>query len=125
MNQVHDCDAILSFVWFIGSVYIYARYSSSEQEVLDMPNMLKSTILGVALLAGTAFAVQAQSVSSLPPGGGAPQGEQTQPPASPPTVGLSPGAGGAWKVEHQQTPGDYASNPSDHPYSAVLGPKPN
>ncbi len=96
-----------------------------------MPNKLKSTVLGVALLAGTAFAAQAQSVSSLPPNGSAPTASATtQPPASPPNVGLSPGAGPAWKVEHSQSPAPYASNPAEHPYSAsvdkaMAGPKPN
>ena len=96
-----------------------------------MPNMLKSTVLGVALLAGTAFAAQAQSVSSLPPNGSAPTASApAQPPASPPNVGLSPGASPAPKAEHYQSPTPYASNPADHPYSAsvdkaMAGPKPN
>ena len=96
-----------------------------------MPSMLKSTVLGVALLAGTALAAQAQSVSSLPPNGGAPtQSAATQPPASTQAVGLSPGAGPAWKAEHIQSSAPYTSNPAEHPYSAsvdkaMAGPKPN
>jgi hypothetical protein len=95
-----------------------------------MPSMLKSTVLGVALLAGTALAAQAQSVSSLPPSGGAPVQSAATPPASPPNVGLSPGAAPAWKVEHIQSSAPYASIPTDHPYSAsvdkaMAGPKPN
>jgi hypothetical protein len=105
--------------------------SSGELEFFDMPNMLKSTVLGVALLAGTAFAAQAQSVSSLPPSGSAPTANAaTQPPTSPPSVGLSPGAGPAWKAEHIQSSAPYMSNPAEHPYSAsvdkaMAGPKPN
>ena len=95
-----------------------------------MPSMLKLTVLGVALLAGTALAAQAQSVSSLPPTGGAPTQSASAPLASPPNVGLSPGAGPAWKAEHIQSPAPYASTPTDHPYSAsvdkvMAGPKPN
>jgi hypothetical protein len=98
-----------------------------------MPNMLKSTVLGVALLAGTALAAQAQSVSSLPPNGGAPtENATTQPPASPPSIGLSPGATSTPTAPHYQSPAaaNYATNPADHPYSAsedkgLMGPKPN
>jgi hypothetical protein len=95
-----------------------------------MPSMLKSTVLGVALLAGTVLAAQAQSVSSLPPTGGAPMQNAATPPASPQNVGLSPGAAPAWKAEHIQSSAPYASNPAEHPYSAsvdkvMAGPKPN
>ena len=98
-----------------------------------MPNLLKSTVLGVALLAGTALAAQAQSVSSLPPNGSAPTASNpVQVPASPPSVGLSPGATSTPTAPHYQSPvaADYASTPADHPYSASednrqMGPKPN
>jgi hypothetical protein len=105
--------------------------SSGVLELLDMPNMLKSTVLGVALLAGTAFAAQAQSVSSLPPTGSAPTASApTQPPTSPPSIGLSPGASSTPTAPHYQLPAPYASNPAEHPYSAsvdkvMAGPKPN
>jgi hypothetical protein len=96
-----------------------------------MPSMLKTTVLGVALLAGTALAVQAQSVSSLPPNGAAStQSTATQTPASPPSIGLSPGASSTPTAPHYQSPAPYASNPAEHPYSAsvdkaMAGPKPN
>jgi len=95
-----------------------------------MPSMLKSTVLGVALLAGTVLAAQAQSVSSLPPTGGASTQSAATPLASPPNLGLSPGAGPAWKAEHIQSSAPYTSNPAEHPYSAsvdkaMAGPKPN
>ena len=104
--------------------------SSGELEFLDMRNMLKSTVLGVALLAVTALAAQAQSVSSLPPNGSAPTASAPTQPSTSPNVGLSPGAGPAWKAEHYQSPAPYASNPAEHPYSAsvdkaMAGPKPN
>ncbi len=96
-----------------------------------MPNMLKSTVLGVALLAGTAFAAQAQSVSSLPPNGSTPTASApAQPAASPPSIGLSPGATSTPTAPHYQSPTPYASDPAEHPYSAsvdkaMAGPKPN
>ena len=97
-----------------------------------MPSMLKSTVLSVGLLAATALAAQAQSVSSLPPGGGAPQSAVTQPAPSPKLVGLTPGATSTPTAAHYEppTPVPYASNPADHPYSAsvdkaMAGPKPN
>jgi hypothetical protein len=103
---------------------------SGELEVLEMPSMLKSTVLSVGLLAATALAAQAQSVSSLPPGGGAPQSAVTQPATSPKLVGLTPGATSTPTAEHYQPPADTASNPADHPYSAAVdkadqGLKPN
>ena len=105
--------------------------SSGVLEFLDMPNLLKSTVLGVALLAGTALVAQAQSVSSLPPTGSAPAvSAPTQAPISPPSVGLSPGASSTPTAAHYQSPAPYASNPAEHPYSAsvdkaMAGPKPN
>jgi hypothetical protein len=105
--------------------------SSGVLEFLDMLNLLKSTVLGVALLAGTALVAQAQSVSSLPPKGSAPAtSATTQPPVSPPSIGLSPGASSTPTAPHYQSTEPYASNPAEHPYSAsvdkaMAGPKPN
>ena len=95
-----------------------------------MPSMLKSTVLGVALLAGTALAAQAQSVSSLPPTGAPTQSAAAQTPASPPSIGLSPGASQTPTAAHVESSAPYASNPAEHPYSAsvdkaMAGPKPN
>jgi hypothetical protein len=98
--------------------------STSELEIVDMPSMLKSTILGIALLTGTALATQAQSVSSLPPAGGAPETAAAQPFSSTSRIGPNPGGNSNWKVEHYQPPADYGSNPADHPYSTSIGPKP-
>ncbi len=88
-----------------------------------MPSMLKSTLLGIGLLAGTALVAQAQSVSSLPPGGGATsQSAVVQP--STQTIVPNPGGNSVWKEQHYQPPADYASNPADHPYSTSIGPQP-
>jgi hypothetical protein len=89
-----------------------------------MPSMLKSTILSIGLLAGTTLAAQAQSVSSLPPGGGEPQSAVTQPYASNQSFYPKPGGNSVWKEEHAQVPADYDTNAADHPYSTSIGPKP-
>lgn len=88
--------------------------------------MLKSVMLSIGLLAGTALAAQAQSVSSLPPGGVvAPEPSAvTQPYGSPQSFYPKPGGNAVWKEDHYQPPADYASNPADHPYSTSIGPKP-
>ncbi len=88
-----------------------------------MPSTLKSTILALGLAAGTAMAVQAQSVSSLPPGGApVPQTAVTQPYASTQSFYPKPGGSGIWKEEHYQAPGAYAANKADHPYPTTIGP---
>ncbi len=88
-----------------------------------MSSILRSTLLSVGLLAGTALAAQAQSVSSLPPAGGVPQTPVTQP-SSAAIPGPNPGKNSSWSEQHYQPPADYASNPTDHPYSTSIGPKP-
>ena len=95
----------------------------SELEVFDMSSMLKTTVLSIGLLAGTALAAQAQSVSSLPPAGGVPQTAVAQPSYTS-QLGPNPGKGSAWSEEHYQAPADYAANPTYHPYSTSIGPKP-
>ena len=89
-----------------------------------MRSMLKSTLLGIGLLAGSTLAAQAQSVSSLPPAGGAPQTAVTQPYDSTQSFYPKPGGNAVWKDDHYQPPADYSSNPADHPYSTSIGPKP-
>jgi hypothetical protein len=88
-----------------------------------MSSMLKTTVLSIGLLAGTALAAQAQSVSSLPPAGGVPQTAVAQPSYTS-QLGPNPGKGSAWSEEHYQAPADYAANPTYHPYSTSIGPKP-
>jgi hypothetical protein len=92
-----------------------------------MSSMLKSALLSVGLLAGTALAVQAQSVSSLPPAGSnpaVPQSAVTEPFGSNQSFYPKPGGNAVWKDENYQPPADYATNPADHPYSTSIGPKP-
>ena len=88
-----------------------------------MSSMLKTTVLSIGLLAGTALAAQAQSVSSLPPAGGVPQTAVAQPSYTS-QLGPNPGKGSAWSEEHYQAPADYGANPTYHPYSTSIGPKP-
>ncbi len=92
-----------------------------------MSSMLKSALLGVGLLAGTALAAQAQSVSSLPPAGSVqviPQTAATAPYGSNQSYYPKPGGNAVWKDEGYHPPADYATNPADHPYSTSIGPKP-
>ncbi len=125
MNRIHGCDAILSFAqrWLSPSNDSLERFDSTGDG--SMTSMVKSTVLSLGLVAGFAMAAQAQSVSSLPPGGEAPaQTAVTQPYGSTQSFLPKPGGGSVWKEEHYQPPADYASNPADHPYSTSIGPKP-
>ena len=105
------------------AVLMFRPPKRSELEVFDMSSMLKTTVLSIGLLAGTALAAQAQSVSSLPPAGGVPQTAVAQPSYTS-QLGPNPGKGSAWSEEHYQAPADYAANPTYHPYSTSIGPKP-
>jgi hypothetical protein len=100
-----------------------------------MSSLLKSTVLSLGVLAGTAAVALAQSVSALPPTSPvtAPTvstpstsnyaGDKWQHPYST-SVGPQPGSHSSGKDEHYQaTEGDDA--PSRRPYSATFGPKPN
>ena len=90
-----------------------------------MPSLLKSTVLGLGLLAGVVATADAQSVSSLPPAGGATA--PTIPPAvTSPTQSILPKPGGGTPFEegHYQAPTDWDSNMNNHPYSTSIGPKP-
>jgi hypothetical protein len=87
-----------------------------------MCGLLKSTVLGAALLTGVALAAQAQSVSASPPAAGAPpQLAQAHP------FGPKPSGSNAWRQQRYQPPADYATNLAAHPYSdpGRIGPKPN
>jgi hypothetical protein len=100
-----------------------------------MSSLLKSTVLSLGVLAGTAAVALAQSVSSLPPSGPTTwQEERAQPavgyeadssqhPYSP-SIGPQPGSHSSGKdVHYEATDGDNA--PSRHPYTSNLGPKTN
>jgi hypothetical protein len=75
-----------------------------------MGGLVKSTVLGAALLTAMALAAQAQSVSPSPAAGGTPV--QVAHPFGP-----KPSGGHTWKQEHYQNPADYATNRAYHPYS--------
>lgn len=89
-----------------------------------MPSLLKSTVLGLGLLAGVAATAYAQSVSSLPPASGATVPTTVPPIASPTTSVPKPGGQSSFQEEHYQPPSDYEANKSAHPYSTSIGPKP-
>jgi hypothetical protein len=89
-----------------------------------MASLLKTSVLSLGLLAGAVAVAQAQSVSSLPPAGAAPQ-------ASPPPITSSsqgvfpkPGGNGLWQEEHYQPVTGYDADKAQHPYSTSIGPKP-
>ncbi len=100
-----------------------------------MSSLLKSTVLSLGVLAGTAAVALAQSVTSLPPSSPATASAVTTPSSAPyaadkwqhpysTSVGPQPGSHSSGKDEHYQaTEGDNA--PSRHPYTSTLGPKPN
>lgn len=89
-----------------------------------MASLLKTSVLSLGLLAGAVVAAQAQSVSSLPPAGGAPQA--SPPPITSSTQGVFPKPGGnaVWQDEHYQAPANYEADKVQHPYSTSIGPKP-
>ena len=100
-----------------------------------MLTLCKSTVLSVGLLVSLAATAHAQSVTALPPGGGAPAETHTQPARSPvfgSTQSLfpKPGGGGVIKEEqHQPQPDSNANDPAYHSAGGAgrpwLGPKPN
>ncbi len=87
-----------------------------------MWSLVKSTVVGAALLTGLALAAQAQSVSASPAAGGAPA-------LSAPTHPFGPKPSGAKQAKsgHYTPPADYATKTALHPYSdpGRIGPKPN
>jgi hypothetical protein len=98
-----------------------------------MSSLLKSTVLSLGVLAGTAAVALAQSVSALPPSNPA-----TTPTASAPSssnyeadkwqhpysssVSPQPGSSSAGKDEHYEAT-DADKDPSRHPYTSNLGPR--
>jgi hypothetical protein len=84
-----------------------------------MSNLLKSTVLGVALLAGIAATAHAQSVSALPPTSPATAPSVATTPAySSSKIYPNPGNGVTWQEEHYQATG------AQDPYSRSIGPQP-
>ena len=96
-----------------------------------MSKFLKSAALGIGLLAGTALAAQAQSVSSIPPTtNSAAPSVPTQPYVSTQTIVPDPGGSVKIRSEHYQGATKPGPDLVDHPYSTSIdsrqsGPKPN
>jgi len=88
-----------------------------------MPNLIKSTVLGLGLLAGVAVSAHAQSVSTLQPTSPA---TAAPPPVTSSTQSFAPNPGNnsAWKEQHYQPASDYDADKSQHPYSTSIGPQP-
>ena len=119
-----------------------------------MSTLAKSTLLSLTLLAGSAFAAQAQSgsIAALPPGvmaappaAVAPIGPSAAYPGpnpgsgfyggtvaqqapvvpSPAYIGPNPGAGYYGTPPAYQKAANWDSNTALHPYTSGLGPRPN
>jgi hypothetical protein len=88
-----------------------------------MSSLLKSTALGVGLLAGIA-AAQAQSVSSLPPASGASPAAPAPVTSSTQSIFPKPGGNAVWQEQHYQPSANYDADKTQHPYSTSIGPKP-
>jgi hypothetical protein len=90
-----------------------------------MRSLLKSTVLGVGLLAGVAATAYAQSVANLPPASPAAAPAATTPPVSSAKIYPDPGSNGAWKEEHHKA-AQSDNDPGQHPYTMPhFGPAPN
>jgi hypothetical protein len=124
MNRIHLRDAQLSFVGGVKSRQNMPR-GDKQNGGSGMPILLKSTVLGLGLLAGVAATASAQSVSALPPAGSV-TAPTTPPPVTSSTQSFypKPGGNGLWQEEHHQPSADYNSDKAQHPYSTSIGPKP-
>ena len=80
-----------------------------------MSSLLKSTVLGLALLGGVAATAHAQSVSALPPT--SPATAPTPAYSSTSKIYPNPGNNVTWQEQH------YQGNVQD-PYSHSIGPQP-
>jgi hypothetical protein len=91
-----------------------------------MLSLLKSTALGVGLLAAVVVTANAQSVSSLPPASPETAPTATMPPVSADKITPNPGNNAAWQEQHY-TAAPANDDPTTHPYSASphFGPAPN
>jgi len=95
-----------------------------------MHRILKSMVLGLGLAVGAGIAAQAQSVSSLPPGGANAQSAVTQPYGSTQSYFPKPGGSEALRRQPSAEPSAQAptasQDPNFAPYSVKsFGPKPN
>jgi hypothetical protein len=83
-----------------------------------MSSLLKSAVLSLGVLAGTAAVALAQSVSSLPPSG------PETPSYSTDKIVPSPGRSMNWQVQRPQSRAEYEADKAQHPYSTSIGPQP-
>jgi hypothetical protein len=90
-----------------------------------MSSLLKSTILGMGLLAGVAATAHAQSVSTLPPTNPATTAPTATAPVYSSTQPTGPNAGvnSSWEHHYSPAPG-YEADKVQHPYSTSIGPQP-
>jgi hypothetical protein len=90
-----------------------------------MRSLLKSTVMGVGLLAAVTVTANAQSVSALPPTSPETAPTATMPPVSSEKISPNPGNNAAWQEQHYTAaPAD--DDPARHPYSAPhFAPAPN
>ena len=91
-----------------------------------MHNLLKSTVLGVGLLAGVSATAHAQSVATLPPTSPATAPTATTPPVvSSAKIYPNPGISSQWQEEHYKAT-ESGDDVKQHPYTAPhVGPAPN
>jgi hypothetical protein len=91
-----------------------------------MRGLLKSTVMGVGLLAAVTVTANAQSVSALPPTSPETAATATMPPVSSDKITPNPGNNAAWQEQHY-TAAPSNDDPATHPYSASphFGPAPN
>ena len=88
-----------------------------------MSSLLKSAVLSLGVLAGTAAVALAQSVSALPPSSPATAPTAATPPTSA-KIFPNPGDNTTWQEEHAQPAAGYEADKSQHPYSPSIGPQP-
>jgi hypothetical protein len=111
-----------------------AEISSGPEQFLEphMVSLLKSTVLGVGLLAGLAATANAQSASALSPSGSTPpsyggtlpvQDAHTGTAGSTQSFYPKPGGGGLWKERPYQPAAQSAAGA--YPSTKDTGPKPH
>ncbi len=89
-----------------------------------MSSLLKSAVLSLGVLAGTAAIALAQSVSSLPPSSPTTAPTIATSPSSTSKIFPNPGNNTTWQEEHAQPAVGYEADRSQHPYSTSIGPQP-
>ena len=88
-----------------------------------MSSLVKSAVLSLGVLAGTAAIALAQSVTA-PPSGPATAPTTANPSYPSDKIFPSPGNGKNWQVQGAQATPSYDADKSQHPYSTSIGPQP-